>query len=148
MKNENGKITCTTCKQEFNIPASSLPKNLDETAIICPYCMRLGMKGVHPDNLEEEMKFRREEMSADMLLDRTSEAFTEYTFPDFWKECKGGLKELSKKELAEESFGTGVNALLSYVMHNQKNDKERIKILKQIKEIFEQKTEEREIDEL
>lgn len=141
-------IACTTCKQEFDIPESMLPKDAGERAIICPYRMRLGMKGVHPDDLEKEMKTRKGEIAIDMLLDRTSEAYTEAAFPELWKAQKEYLKALSKRDLAEESFGAGVNAFLDYIMRNQKSDKERIRILKQMKEIFEHEALVKEVDDL
>ena len=135
---KTSKIPCTTCRQEFEIPEGKIPKNLEETAIICPYCMRLGMKGVHPDDLEEQMKLKRDEITADMLCDRTTEAFTEHEFPQFWKTQKEDLKEPSKKELARKAFSTGANALLWYLMRTQKNDREHIMVLRQMEELLEQ----------
>jgi len=143
-KTAMAKAVCNGCKQEFECPESML-KTQEH---YCWVCCELMAQGVEEKDLEGQRKLRENEIQVDMLRQRVADAYTEFAFPKWWADEKTSLKTLSKRELAEECFNAGTDAFLDYIIANQKDGKEQIRTLKKMAEIFEQKAQEKEIDEL
>lgn len=73
---------------------------------VCPECGK--MHNYNDDSLLE-------------LARLSAEPFTDKTFPDFWQVRKEELKQLTKKEIAEEAFFSGAMSMLHTYMLTMKD---------------------------
>ncbi len=104
--NENNKIVkvnCNFCNGEMECPEDMFKQSKKHM------CYKCFMSNEHFDVEEKEVH-------VDIPLDKLPEAtasgmvstLVADVFPDVWAEKKEELKEMSKKELAEEMFAEGV----------------------------------------
>jgi competence CoiA-like predicted nuclease len=71
----------------FNI----IDKQIKENKFICPEC---------GEPIGESKEFDTKEE----FIDYSANAYTDHVFEHFWQDKKNKLKQLSKKEVAEEAF--------------------------------------------
>lgn len=135
---KTAKITCTGCKQDFELPSHMAQDISSDTAVICPVCVRLGLKGVDIDDLPEQRKLREKEIAVDRLKDQVTDLHAQLAFHEFWGDQKQELKSLSKRELAEQCFSEGSYAFIDFFVFHQKDDNQRIKMLEITKGIMEE----------
>ncbi|MBS3106253.1 hypothetical protein J4419_01145 [Candidatus Woesearchaeota archaeon] len=120
--NKSVKVSCDFCGAQMECPEEML-KNTKKH--MCAACFRKGnptdeeLKDVHVDLPAEEM----DEMAASGTAEKLASDF----FPEFWSEQKEGLKDHSKKDLAEEMFEAGayygIRAFLESVKQIEEKEK-------------------------
>ncbi|MBI2108514.1 hypothetical protein HYU10_02710 [Candidatus Woesearchaeota archaeon] len=98
------KVNCTFCSKEIECPEDMLQKF---TKHMCYDCFQNAGELAKGEDLGE--------VHIDIPMDRMNEFIPENltnslvaeAFPDIWSERKEELKEMSKRDLAEEMFGAG-----------------------------------------
>ena len=60
----------------------------------------------------------------ELIPENMANSLVEGVFPYVWKERKEELKSMSKKDLAEEMFGTGVHIAIQQMLHTMKKAEE------------------------
>lgn len=96
-------VHCSFCNNEIECPEDMLEKSKKHMCYECFITKEPSdeeVKDVHVDIPMEKMP----ETLASGMADR----MVEEVFPELWSKRKNGLKEMSKKNLAEEMFGAGV----------------------------------------
>jgi hypothetical protein len=97
------KVNCSFCGKEMECPEDMLAKSKKH---MCFDCFN------EKDIPDEELKDVHIDAPVNALAARISSEMTndivDELFPELWRNKKGELKQMSKKELAEEMFGTGV----------------------------------------
>lgn len=130
------KMTCVHCEEitECSCPDDHA-KEFENAKYICDVCMELMDKGVNENELKTSPRRREVEqnMKANLVADYMADQMLEAYFEPFWKEAKNDIRERSKKEIAEISYGEGAHAAIvlcsKMAMDNKLNE-----ILKQAKE--------------
>ncbi|MBD3203976.1 hypothetical protein GF327_06760 [Candidatus Woesearchaeota archaeon] len=107
------EVECSFCNEKITCPEDML----DSDKHACYSCFN-ELK----DKLSEDEKSKIHvdmPMSdmADMLLD----TMIEIAYPEFWKENKSKIIQMSKKEIAEEMFAAGASAVVEMMMHAHEN---------------------------
>ncbi|MEK6950386.1 MAG: hypothetical protein AABX13_01545 [Nanoarchaeota archaeon] len=96
------KVHCDFCSKEMECPETMLKAKKQ----MCFECFNNGnypdqeLKDVHVDMPMTEIKDKVCSEMADRMIDNV--------FPEMWQNKKEELKDMSKKNLAEEMFGAGV----------------------------------------
>ncbi len=96
------KVNCDFCNKEMECPESMLNAKKQ----MCFECFNNQnypneeLKNVHVDMPTNEIHDKVCSEMADKMIDNV--------FPKMWQNKKDNLKEMSKKDLAEEMFGAGV----------------------------------------
>lgn len=110
------KVNCDFCGREMECPKDMLAKKQ-----MCHECFYDRAKKGGDDNGPIENV--HVDIPVDELISKTAGNMTdemvEAAFPKIWEERKEELKELSKKELAYEMFGTGAYIALSNLLKLQ-----------------------------
>lgn len=102
-KEKKIKVNCSFCGNEIECPESMLEKSKKHMCYECFMTKEPSdeeIKDVHVDIPTDKIP----EVTASGMADK----LVEEVFPELWSERKGELKEMSKKDLAEEMFGAGV----------------------------------------
>ena len=55
-------------------------------------------------------------------IEKIAAEFTEGNFPKLWEHSKKEIKELSKKDIAQQMFFTGAATMLETLQHQQQHD--------------------------
>ena len=71
--------------------------------------------------IHEEIKDPRE------IAGHIASSFTEECFSDFWEEMRGELKQLSKKELAQEVFFQAVSGFITASLAQREEEENRVR---------------------
>ncbi len=109
-------VNCSFCGKEMTCPEKMLETSKKH---MCYECF------INHEPSGEETK----DVHIDIPMDKMSElaasdmadSMIQETFPDIWSERKDELKEMSKKDLAGEMFGTGVYLGVKAFMESMKN---------------------------
>ena len=115
------KVNCSFCGNEIECPEDMLKKSKKHMCYECFITHEPSdeeMKDVHVDIPKDKLS----EVSASSMADR----MVEEAFPEMWSNKKEELKEMSKKELAEEMFGAGVYLGVKTFMDMMKKMEEEI----------------------
>ncbi|MBI2548436.1 hypothetical protein HYW21_03730 [Candidatus Woesearchaeota archaeon] len=102
-KEKSIKVNCSFCGNEIECPESMLEKANKHMCYECFITKELSdeeIKDVHVDIPRDKMS----EFAASEFADN----IVEETFSALWSDRKEELKEMSKKDLAQEMFGAGV----------------------------------------
>ncbi len=98
------KTKCSFCSNEVNCPEQDFNSFKE---FMCFECF--SKKAETDDEIGDEIYI---DFTKEDLYDATGSSFADALvqdyFPKFWAKSKEEFKEMSKKELAEEAFGTGV----------------------------------------
>ena len=109
------KIKCTFCNKEIDCPESSKNSKI----FICIDCVKLGKADKLSDEeiLDSYIEISDDDLDSmfDMVMDKV-----EQMFPDLWKRHKDEMRDLSKKELAEQMFMAGAQSVFT-IMRKLKN---------------------------
>jgi len=111
------KVNCSFCSKEIECPEHMLQKSKKH---MCYECFQNAGELAKGEDLGE--------IHVDIPIDKMDELIPENmtnslvgeAFPDVWKERKDELKAMSKKDLAEEMFGTGAYIAIQQMMHTMK----------------------------
>lgn len=120
-ESEAVKVNCDFCGTEMECPPHML-----KSKQMCHKCFHKrteegGDENGPLENVHVDMP--KDEIPAHVARNIT-DSLVEDIFPVMWQERKDELKEMSKKELAYEMFGTGAyNALFSFIEANFKRKK-------------------------
>jgi len=74
-------------------------------------------------------------------VEKMAEEFTDQQFPKIWEHSKKQIKELSKKDIAQQMFFTGAAMILEGLQQQQHNEEESSEKVENTKEITQQETE-------
>lgn len=110
------KVNCDFCGKEIECPKSMLEKAKRH---MCHECFLNKVHNGNDEPLEDvHVDFLTNELISEMANNMTNE-MVEELFPKVWDERKNELKEMSKKELAYEMFGSGAHIALSSILQMQ-----------------------------
>ena len=102
-KSKSVKVNCSFCGNEMECPEEMLATSNTHMCFNCFNEKKYPdeeLKNVHVDIPMNEFDDHIPSEMADQMIEKV--------FPGLWSNKKGELKEMSKKELAEEMFGTGI----------------------------------------
>ncbi|MBN2423163.1 hypothetical protein JXB41_08120 [Candidatus Woesearchaeota archaeon] len=110
------KVNCSFCNREMNCPENMI----DSQKHVCSECF------LNPTILKQVEGLSKVHIDAelDSFHELIVNSMVEEVFPKLWKDRKKELKELSKKELAEEMFGCGAYLALSNILSQSTEKKE------------------------
>ena len=74
-------------------------------------------------------------------VEKMAAEFTDQQFPKIWEHSKKQIKELSKKDIAQQMFFTGAAMILEGLQQQQHNEEESSEKVENTKEITQQETE-------
>ena len=120
------KVNCDFCGMEIECPKDMLEKAKKH---MCHKCFQdKAEKGSDEELKDVHVDYPTEEL-INVTANRMVNQMVEEVFPKIWDERKQNLKEMSKKELAYEMFGSGAYIALSNFMQlqNQRESKEKAK---------------------
>ena len=121
MKGKMLKVNCSFCGKEIECPEDMI--NSEKHS--CSECFE---KLKDNQSGEETGKIHVDvppEKFDEMLPEVMTNSLVKEVFPDIWKERKQELKQVSKKQLAEEMFSAGAYIAISnmiQVIHKQEKD--------------------------
>ncbi len=99
------KVNCSFCGSDMECPENMLQESEKH---MCFECFQNKDEKNIPDDISKVHIDIPKEKLLDNIPDAITSSMVEELFPDIWKEKKEELKEMSKKELAEEMFGAGI----------------------------------------
>ncbi len=114
------KVKCSFCSKEIECPEDML----DVEKHACFECFQNKSKELSkmpPEKIHVDIPRDRME---DLIPETLTNHIVEEVFPDVWSERKEELKDLSKKELAEEMFGAGAFIAIQGVLKTIKEGEE------------------------
>lgn len=124
MENEfkSVKVDCSFCGKEIECPENMLEKS--ETHMCFECFQGIDDKKMPKDTSKVHIDIPQDKFN-DVLPEAMTNSLVEEAFPEIWKERKRKLREMSKKELAEEMFGAGAYIAISDMMRALKHETER-----------------------
>jgi len=115
-KSKSIKVNCSFCNKEMECPEDMLEKSKKH---MCYECL------ITRGPSEEEIEDVHVDIPMDKMIETAvsgmADKMVEETFPELWRERKSELKEMSKKNLAEEMFGAGVYFGIKTFIETMKN---------------------------
>jgi len=119
---ETIKVNCDFCSKEIECPENMM-KSERHACFECFNKMKDKWSGddfekVHVDIPMDKM----DEIMPEMLMN----SVLNEVFPQLWKEKKSDLKQLSKKEIAEEMFAAGAESMIDVLKEMDKISGEEI----------------------
>ncbi len=108
------RVNCSFCGAEMVCP----PDMMDSEKHMCGDCF------TNPEIVEREEDLEKVHIDVpkdkipEMVAGSLSEHLIREVFPAMWKEKKEELKEMSKKNLAEEMFGWGAYLAAQEILRN------------------------------
>ena len=117
---ENKKINCSFCGKEITCPKDML--NVEKHS--CGDCFtNLGDTWSREETGKIHVDIPKDKLGETMSNGMTN-SLVKDVFPKVWLDRKGDLKKMSKRELAEEMFGSGAYiALSSFIETIEENEK-------------------------
>src|SRR3989338_3953521 len=114
------KVNCSFCQKEIECPEDML--NAEKHA--CFKCFQDLEEKLSEEEIDKiHVDIPTKEMD-DFIAESTVNLLMENVFPRVWSEKKSELKELSKKELAEEMFSAGAGfAVVSLLQTTREAEK-------------------------
>lgn len=113
------KVDCSFCGNEMECPEEMLEKSKKH---MCYECF------IKNEPSDKEIKNVHVDIPMDKMQEMTASGIAgmmvEEAFPEIWGERKSELKEMSKKELAEEMFSIGVYSGIKAFMESLKQIEE------------------------
>ena len=119
-------VNCSFCGNEIECPEDMLEESKKHMCYECFITKELSdeeIKDVHVDIPTDKMP----EITAAGMAD----GMVKEAFPELWSERKSGLKQMSKKDLAQEMFGAGIYFGVKTFMESMKQKEEQEKEAKQ-----------------
>jgi len=118
MNKKSVKVNCSFCSKEIECPEDMLEKSKKHMCYECFQNAGELAKGedlgdVHVDIPMDKMD--------ELVPENLTNSLVAEAFPDVWKERKDELKSMSKKDLAEEMFGTGAYIAIQQMFHTMKH---------------------------
>lgn len=119
-------VKCCVCGKDIECPEEMLKTSKKH---MCYECFQ------NPKNFKKFSDEERKNVHVDMPLEELTDTFADNfasimvdeVFPKLWSEKKEDLKELSKKNLSKEMFGTGIflgiQSFMEYMQEMEKNNK-------------------------
>lgn len=122
------KVNCSFCGSEMECPENMLKESEKH---MCFECFQNADEGNMPSDVSKVHIDIPKEKLLDTMPDAMTTSMVEELFPEIWRERKEELKEMSKKELAEEMFGAGIYVAIHNFMKvmnegaNRESDKKK-----------------------
>jgi len=115
------KVNCSFCGKEIECPEDMLEKSKKH---MCYECFQnTGELAKGEDLGEVHVDIPMDKMD-ELIPENMTNALVKEAFPDVWKERKEELKAMSKKDLAEEMFGTGAYIAIQQMLATMKKAEE------------------------
>ena len=126
------KVNCSFCGADMECPENMLQESEKH---MCFECFQNTDEKNIPDDISKVHIDIPKEKLLDTMPDAMTSSMVEEMFPDIWKERKEELKEMSKKELAEEMFGAGIYVAINNFLKamSEGANKESNKIIDSLK---------------
>lgn len=120
--NENiVRVNCNWCGKEIECPENMLDKVEKH---MCFTCFKKSGDEIKPEYVESgkvHIDIPTKEFAEEMP-NIIASAFVEKVFPELWKEHKEEIKEMSKKEIAREMFGFGIEVAVDYFIRAEEEE--------------------------
>ncbi len=118
---ESVKVNCSFCGKRIECPEDMLEKSKKH---MCYECFQnVGELAKGEDLREVHVDIPMDKMD-ELIPENLTNSLVEEAFPDVWKERKEELKAMSKKDLAEEMFGTGAYIAIQQMLATMKKAEE------------------------
>ena len=114
---ESVKVNCTFCGKEIECPNDMLQKSKKHMCYECFQNAGELSKGEDLGQVHVDIPMSRMD---ELIPENLTNSLVEGAFPDVWKERKEELKAMSKRDLAEEMFGTGAYIAIQQMLYTMK----------------------------
>jgi len=114
---ESVKVNCTFCGVEIECPKDMLQKSKKH---MCYNCFQNAEELAKGEDLGEVHIDVPMDKMDELIPQNLTNAMVDEVFPEIWSERKEKLKAMSKKDLAEEMFGTGAYIALQQILDMMK----------------------------
>ncbi len=111
------KVNCNFCGKEIECPKDMLQ---DAKKHMCYNCFQNAEELTKGENLGEVHVDIPMDKMDEIIPESMATSLVKEAFPDIWSERKDELKDLSKKDLAEEMFGAGAYIAIQQMMVSMK----------------------------
>jgi len=118
---ESVKVNCSFCGKEIDCPKDMLQKSKKHMCYDC--FQNAGKLAKGKDLGEVHVDIPMDKMD-ELIPENLTNSLVEEAFPDVWKERKEELKAMSKRDLAEEMFGTGAYIAIQQMLATMKKAEE------------------------
>ena len=118
---ESVKVNCSFCGKEIECPKDMLQKSKKH---MCYECFQNAGELAKGEDLGEVHVDIPMDKMEELIPENLTNSLVKEVFPDVWKERKEELKAMSKRDLAEEMFGTGVYIAIQQMLATMKKAEE------------------------
>ena len=118
---ESVKVNCSFCGKEIECPKDMLQKSKKHMCYDC--FQNAGELAKGEDLGEVHVDIPMDKMD-ELIPENLTNSLVEEAFPDVRKERKEELKTMSKRDLAEEMFGTGAYIAIQQMLATMKKAEE------------------------
>ena len=115
------KVNCSFCGSDMECPEYMLEKSEKH---MCFDCFQNNKSKDMPENLSKVHVDIPMGKFTDVVPEAMTNSLVEEAFPEIWNERKEELKNMSKKELAEEMFGAGAYIAINNMFQAMKIEAE------------------------
>lgn len=118
---ESVKVNCSFCGKEIECPKDMLQKSKKH---MCYECFQNAGELAKGEDLGEVHVDIPMDKMDELIPENLTNSLVKEAFPDVWKERKDELKAMSKRDLAEEMFGTGAYIAIQQMLATMKKAEE------------------------
>jgi len=115
------RVNCSFCGKEIECPEDMLENSKKH---MCYECFQNAGELAKGEDLGEVHVDIPMDKMDELIPENLTNSLVEEAFPDVWKERKEELKAMSKKDLAEEMFGTGAYIAIQQMLATMKKAEE------------------------
>lgn len=116
------KVNCSFCGKEVECPEDMFKKSEKHMCFEC--FQNMDNKEMPEDMSKVHIAIPTEKLD-EIMPEAMVNVVVEEAFSEIWKERKERLRDMSKKELAEEMFGAGAYIAVNSMMQALKHEAER-----------------------
>ena len=116
------KVNCSFCGKEIECPEDMLESSEKHMCFEC--FQNMDRKEMPRDLSKVHVDIPMNKVD-EIIPEEMTNSLIEEVFPDVWQERKKELKEMSKKEIAEEMFGEGAYIATKSIMQALKHEVEQ-----------------------
>ena len=110
------KVNCSFCGKEIECPENMLKSKKH----MCYNCFQNAGELAKGEDLGQVHVDIPMDKMDELIPENLTNSLVEEAFPDVWKERKEELKAMSKRDLAEEMFGTGAYIAIQQLLASMK----------------------------
>ncbi len=110
------KVNCSFCSKEIECPENMLQSKKH----MCYDCFQNAGELAKGEDLGQVHVDIPMDKMDELIPENLTNSLVEEAFPDIWSERKNELKDLSKKDLAREMFGTGAYIAIQQMLATMK----------------------------